>query len=134
MIEVDLTGTDELNQKFENMVKAIGKEKLEPILLKKAKDMRTRIRANTPRGRTGNLRKGIIAKLLPRKENYPVVSMASINFKRAPHAGLVERGHGGPHPAPPHPFFHPVVEDNIDRIAREIKQEVIAEVERAMAR
>jgi len=27
----------------------------------------------------------------------------------APHAALVELGHGGPHPAPPHPFLVPAV-------------------------
>lgn len=29
---------------------------------------------------------------------------------RAPHAHLVEYGHGGPHPAPAHPFLRPAKE------------------------
>lgn len=32
-----------------------------------------------------------------------------IDRKKAPHAHLVEFGHGGPHPAPAHPFIRPAV-------------------------
>jgi HK97 gp10 family phage protein len=53
--------------------------------------------------------------------------IAGINLKRAPHAHLVEFGHGGPHPAPPHPFLRPaaiaarplvrqIIEDGLKRL------------------
>lgn len=36
----------------------------------------------------------------------------------APHAHLVERGHGGPRPAPPHPFLEPVFRGTFGRLFR----------------
>lgn len=37
-------------------------------------------------------------------------------YARAPHAHLVEFGHGGPHPAPAHPFLRPAKERVISQI------------------
>ena len=34
----------------------------------------------------------------------------------ARHAMLVEYGHGGPHPAPPHPYLEPAVVNNLTRL------------------
>jgi len=132
MIEVDLTGVDELNRKFENMVKALGKDKIEPILLAKAKQVRTRVRQSVPVGPTGNLKRATYTKIL-RKEDMGPAALVRVSGRKAPHKHLVEMGHGGPHPAPAHPFFGPVIDELRDKIAREIKQEVIAELERAMA-
>lgn len=53
--------------------------------------------------------------------------IAGIDLKKAPHAALVEFGHGGPHPAPPHPFMRPaaasarplaiqIIEDGLRRL------------------
>jgi HK97 gp10 family phage protein len=37
----------------------------------------------------------------------------------APHAHLIEYGHGGPSPAPPHPFLRPALEKNITEARRQ---------------
>lgn len=45
---------------------------------------------------------------------------------KAPHAHLVEYGHGGPAPAPPHPFIRPAFDTKADeayRIIRDVLQE-----------
>ena len=60
---------------------------------------------------TGNLSKGIKAK----KSKYD--GGGWIVLGTAPHSHLVEYGHGGPRPAPPHPFLRPALDKNID-IAR----------------
>lgn len=36
--------------------------------------------------------------------------IAGVDLKREPAAHLVEFGHGGPHPAPPHPFLRPAID------------------------
>lgn len=35
--------------------------------------------------------------------------IAGVDLKKAPHAHLVEFGHGGPHPAPAYPFLRPAI-------------------------
>jgi HK97 gp10 family phage protein len=34
----------------------------------------------------------------------------------APHSWVVENGHGGPKPAPAHPFLRPALNENINRL------------------
>ena len=41
-----------------------------------------------------------------------------IVISRAPHSWLVEHGHGGPKPAPPHPFLRPALDKNITNARR----------------
>ncbi len=41
----------------------------------------------------------------PKKPNV----LVGTNNRKAPHGLLVEEGHGGPHPAPPHPYHKPAV-------------------------
>jgi len=48
---------------------------------------------------------------------------------RAPHAHLVEFGHGGPRPAPPHPFLVPAVESTGSRQVNA----AVAEMQKRMA-
>lgn len=37
-------------------------------------------------------------------------AIVGVDRKKAPHAHLVEFGHGGPHPAGPHPFLRPALD------------------------
>lgn len=48
-----------------------------------------------------------IAHLLTGEEGPSVI--VGVDLKKAPHAHLVEFGHGGPHPAPAYPFLRPAV-------------------------
>lgn len=57
--------------------------------------------------KTGNLERSIVAKVF--RSPGPSTAFVAINYRYGPHAHLVEHGHGGPQPAPPHPFFSPVV-------------------------
>lgn len=59
--------------------------------------------------RSGQLKKSVT--ILPVKSSGGKRSVeAGIRHADAPHAHLVEKGHGGPHPAPPHPFAEPAAE------------------------
>jgi len=56
--------------------------------------------------KTGTLKSAIFASYGDKKKPNVLVG---VNHKKAPHAHLVEYGHGGPHPAKAHPFFRPAV-------------------------
>ena len=61
---------------------------------------------------TGNLKRGIRAK----KSKYD--GGGWIVLSTAPHSHLVEYGHGGAGPAPPHPYLRPALDKNIDDARR----------------
>lgn len=60
---------------------------------------------------TGHLKNAIETRVTV-KPDEPTEIEVGISYKRhkqARHAHLVEGGHGGPHPAPTHPFWEPAV-------------------------
>jgi HK97 gp10 family phage protein len=57
---------------------------------------------------TGTLRKSIRAKKSKFEDGGAIV------IASAPHAHLVEYGHGGPNPAQPHPFLRKALDKNIE--------------------
>ena len=61
---------------------------------------------------TGNLKKSIRAKKSKFEDGGAIVQSG------AQHSHLVEFGHGGPHPAPPHPYLRPALEKNIQEAKR----------------
>ena len=72
----------------------------------------------TPDGPTGNLRKAVKAE---RKPDFVTaarnrIAWVYMDAAVAPHALLVEFGHGGPHPAPAHPYFRPGVEQSREQV------------------
>lgn len=61
---------------------------------------------------TGHLKSSIETRVTTHADA-PTEIEVGISYKRHPkahHAHLVEGGHGGPHPAPPHPFWEPAVQ------------------------
>ena len=66
---------------------------------------------------TGNLKKGIKAKKSKYEDGGWIV------LSTAPHSHLVEYGHGGPRPAPPHPFLRPALDKNIEAARRQFGAE-----------
>lgn len=70
------------------------------------------------RDRTGKLRKSIKKQKRKSKDFAASVELYDwIVRATAPHAHLVEFGHGGPRPAPPHPFLQPAKEKAITEFA-----------------
>lgn len=80
---------------------------------------------------SGDLRKAIFASY--GNTNTPDI-LIGVNYKGrsigdpiAPHAHLVEFGHAGPKPAPPHPYMRPAIEANRE-LARKGIEETYREV------
>jgi len=120
-MQICLKGLDQLERQGNKLIKEVTSEETK-LLLKQARLIRDRIKQKAPVGPTGNLKKATYAKALPKTMTSPAVAFAGIRPRRAPHARLVEYGHGGPHPAPPHPFFRPAVDEVKETVKRNIKE------------
>lgn len=110
---------------------------LVPIGPTKKPSLRRRIKSllNPPRAAAEHLKYAIFA--ARGKRDLPSV-IVGVDRKRAPHAHLVEFGHGGPHPAPAHPYLRPafaaVKRAAVAMAGKEIKDRIIAKLERQYKR
>lgn len=135
-IKFDLSAFDRLD---DNLAQAAGKletlagsentkqqvkEKLKPM----TDDAKSRIHSIT-----GNLRDSIETRVTTHADA-PTEIEVGISYKRHPkahNAHLVEGGHGGPHPAPPHPFWEPAVQlhgqqavDGLEEVMEEMVEQL----------
>lgn len=138
-VEFEVKGLKELNDTILKMMKSVEPDKVEPVLKKGAALIASAVRRNTPVGpagknrKPGNLKKAVRVKLLKRERyDQPAPAIAAIDRKKAPHAHLVEYGHGGPQPAPPHPFFRPAVDATQGPALIQIEQKLGAMIEEGM--
>ncbi len=92
---------------IERLVAEHINENAEKIARQIAKDARASVGV-----KTGRLKRSIRAKESKFDDGGWIV------VATAPHAWLVEHGHGGPHPAPPHPFLRPALDKNINEARR----------------
>ena len=104
--QIYLKGIEKLERNTNRLLKEIMSERTK-LLLDQAKLVKDRIREKAPLGPTGNLKAAAYSVALPEKTTSAAVAYAGIRPRKAPHAHLVEFGHAGPHPAPPHPFVRP---------------------------
>jgi len=132
-ITVKMEGLDELSKALKKLADGLPPEQVEPILKQGAKTITDSMKQKAPKGPTGNLKKAIKVKKL-KNNNYaqPAVYIAAVDRKKAPHAHLVEFGHGGPHPAPPYPFFRPAVDENENKVYKDVEDGIKKLVERAI--
>lgn len=131
MNEIRIEGLKELEAQFGKIEKGLNKSAKE-TLLAQARMVRDRIREKAPRGPTGNLKRSPIARMMADKPNYPMLAIAGIDRKIAPHAHLVEFGHAGPHSAPPHPFFRPAIMETLPKAYENIKEDLKEGIERSI--
>ena len=102
---------DQLASAAERIERLLGPEQAK-AKIKKNLDLITKDAASRVNSITGSLVKAIETRITVRFDA-PTEIECGISYKRhqnARHAHLVEGGHGGPHPAPPHPFWEPAVQ------------------------
>lgn len=123
-----IEGLDQIEQNLERVLNAATGKQAKAVFLAAATEGKKSILNRTPMGKTGNLRRSIFA-----DEGDPAKSdaLVGINRKIAPHANLVEFGHAGSHPAPPHPFFRPGIADAAPKMATIIKDGLVKVIEDA---
>lgn len=74
--------------------------------------------------RTGQLQKALKVGRRAKTLNSYAVEVGAVHGD-APHAHLVEYGHGGPKPAPAHPFLEPAAESVSDEVADVVMAELL---------
>ena len=89
MIRVE--GIDQLNFTVQRVADNLQKG-CEVATLKQARLLKSRIESKINRGPTGNLKSAVIAKLVSKRGQNPVIAIAGIDRRKAPHAWLVEFG------------------------------------------
>ena len=106
-----------------------------PALLAAARVLRDVISKTTEfKDLTGTLRKSIRAYRYKNRRGFPPAAFVAAGAggrHKAYHAHLVEYGHGGPRPAPPHPFFRKGLDAGRARAALKLRSEFEKRAERA---
>ena len=128
-IAIDVQGIEELEAQLKEMIRQFDKEEVDPILIDGGKVLAAAVKSKAPRGPTGNLKKGIVAKQLNRIGDNPKTAFVGINYRRAPHAHLVEFGTSH---SRPHPFFRPAVDANWDKVINDIVDKLRSLAEKAL--
>ena len=120
-MSVDAVGMDEIIGKLE-MMDMLGSRAKE-ALVKGAEVVLREAQANAP-VRTGSLKAALkVGKRAKTGSSYAVEVGAF--HGDAPHAHLVEHGHGGPHAAPAHPFLEPAAEATADEVTETVMAELM---------
>lgn len=91
MIQVKVTGMDEIKREMKRVVKEMEGE-LQMGTNEAAERVASMLKANAPRGPTGNLARSPATKPLPPRHGYPQVTIVGCDYQIAPHQHLVEFG------------------------------------------
>ena len=123
---MQLNGADYLKNDLATMADALGddgaaaarilKGAAQPIL-----DQMIQNASTDPRPQSGNLRDALRIKKASKRRGAQVTIGVHAEGG-APYAHPVEFGHGGPHPAPPHPFVRPAFDSKAAEAYEELKK------------
>lgn len=108
-VSFDLKGDKELIEALEKAEKSLHSDEVHRVLVEAARAIRADA-ASRIRDKTGNLRKALFTYEKKQPLGSLLSVLAGVSPKGAPHRHLVEYGHAGPHPAPPHPFWRPALD------------------------
>ena len=123
-----IKGIEQLERQTNSVLKAVTSQKTE-LLQRNADIVKNAIWMKAPLGKNGLIKKSPYAKALPETTTLPTVAFAGIRPKTAPHGHLVEFGHGGPHPAPAHPFVQPAWDATREYVLQNIKDGLKSTIE-----
>jgi HK97 gp10 family phage protein len=134
---LEITGMTELTQDISEMADALrssggnGSRACNWILQNAAQPILEQMLMNAssnPKVITGKLRGSIkIGRAVRhRRGGYSVTVGIHRSDGGAAYGNPVEFGHGGPRPAPPHPFVRPAFDARVDEAYEKVKQQLIA--------
>jgi len=135
-MEVRIEGVGDVEKQLQDLMKKLGADKVEPVLLNAAKDLAKEMKSNLARvtdEKTGNLKKAIGAKKLKRYLDNPAAGAGiKYGYKGGNHAHLIEYGTAerfhksgkSVGAIQPRPFVRPAWDTNKDRIINGIIEEL----------
>jgi HK97 gp10 family phage protein len=132
---MDLVGDVALQYRMKQLPQKLQKKHGRRAVKKSARRVVKAAKARAPVGRTGLLKKSLGYKPRTYKSNVLAIVGPRTKFRMAdspyggPHnpaviAHLIEMGHGGPHPAAPHPFVRPAWDSTKSECQRIIAAEL----------
>lgn len=108
-VRFDIQGDEELVKALEKAQESARSAQVLDVIMSAAEAIR-RDAAGRIRDKTGALRSALFVYGKQQRSSRNLLAvLAGVSPKKAPHRHLVEYGHGGPHPAPPRPFWRPAV-------------------------
>ena len=116
-MQVKVTGMKELQKNMADVVKEL-EDAMEGGTQEAAEYAAGIVRRNTPVGPTGNLKRAVTTKPLPRKGNYPPNTMVGLDWATAPHQHIVEFGSVR---SRANPFFRRSIDEAKSGIKQRIK-------------
>lgn len=120
-VEVGIEGIADINKAIDDRLHRMSGLAAKKIWMRAALVIVREIRDNI-NSITGALWSGIFAAYGKATKSNVIVGVSLGPRGKAPHGWVVEHGHGGPQPAPPHPYFKPGVKS-----ARPLAAAIIAE-------
>jgi len=109
-----------LKKTFGNITKHLDDEQILEAFEGEGKDLQRDMRSRI-HDDSGNLSAAVVVKRFANQRKGAPAVFVAIDRRIAPHAHLVEYGHGGPNPAPPHPFFRPAIDGFRMKVGGQIK-------------
>jgi HK97 gp10 family phage protein len=134
-----LKGINEFERQTNKLIKEVHEGETK-ILGDQAKIVQQAIKENAPMGpkkkkpsqEKKRIKESTYSITYPPKLNSPAVAFIGIRPRKAPHTHLVSSGHGGPQPAPPHPFVVPIFEGMKEQTYKNIENEIKKTIEEAV--
>ncbi len=122
---IEVRGLDEAIAKCKSLTSAMEAKDVEKVLVKGMRTVRDEAKRRVP-VRTGLLKSAIKAKIGKRKGKYVAGAFSAVDFKRAPHAYLVE--YGTRH-SRAKPYFRPAWDTKQDEVRKQIEDDLRALIE-----
>ena len=116
---LDLKGANELAASLESLAQSLSDDARRAITMKAAEPIRQEMAAAAP----GSIGGAIKAKA---KNGKVTIGVHRSDWKDKEYfPPYVEFGHGGPAPAPPHPFIRPAFDANMETAYRTLREELL---------
>jgi HK97 gp10 family phage protein len=119
--KVEIEGFEELERNMQKLLKQVDDSMQEVIIEKAAKQAADQIRSRAPIGPTGNARRSIVHKLMPRSDMYPTIGIVAVDRRIAPHFHFLEFGTSKQSP-------NPVFRSGWAAVASQVMQQIINDI------
>jgi len=126
---VQIEGMNELYKQLNALAKAVGAEKVEPMLMKAGTELQSAVIEkidSVVKEKTGTLKKRVKVQQMERRGDNP---RSVIVVSKAPHNYIIEHGTSQRYQkttgrytgiGPAHPYFRPAIDANKERVYQEI--------------
>lgn len=119
-IWVQVEGLDEAVRRVQSLMYALEAKEVEKVLEKGMREVRDEAKRRVP-VRTGLLKSAIKARIGKRRGRFVANAFAAVDYKKAPHAYLVE--YGTRH-SQAKPYFRPAWDAKKDEVKKQIEEDL----------